>query len=264
MSLTPFAAFKNTILLLKGRNKNNISIFVVMCAMQKQKKVTVKFFLNKAVEPVSGEKGEKNYPLYVQVTYNRKNMQAKSHYGAYYKSLDEVKPALLKFEEKLIRKIIGYEASLWEGDYDLKGLKRKYAVYSISILSAIEAYIKPKLRLAVFKTKNQLSQVLNFNEQLVTVGMLYKAASLLFPDLDKYTGASLQDELNAYDHYVTLQKGPILTYNFPTIIEWMDGSYKTALTTKLNGGFENNVEISTGIVALINEAVDHQLKAFDR
>ena len=222
---------------------------------QKQKKVTVKFFLNKAVDPVLGEKREKHYPLYVQVTYNRKNLQFRSYYGEYYNALEEVKPALLRFEEKIIHRIISYEAGATKSEYELKGLKRKYSVYSMSVLSAVEAYLKPKLRLSVLKTESELSHALNFTEERVTTGVLYKAARLLFPDLDKYVGTKFQEELIAFGRYAALYKGPILAFNFPTIIEWLDGSYKEALATQL--------EEPDSIILLLNQAIKQSLKALD-
>ena len=86
------------------------------------------------------------------MTFTRKNIQDRSHYGEYFRALNEVKPALLKFEEKIIRRIISYEAGVTKSEYELKGLKRKYVVYSMSDLSGVEAYIKPNLRLAILKT----------------------------------------------------------------------------------------------------------------
>ena len=219
--------------------------------------------MNKAVEPVTDDKRGKLYPLYIQVTYNRKNMQFRSHYGEYYQSLDGENPSLMKFEEKAIQRIITYEVGKTKGEYDLKGLKRKYAIYSISILLAVEAYLKPKLRLSVLKTNNELSHALNFTQPRVTTKILYKAVQLLFPDVDTYVSPKLQDELNAYGSYVGLYKGPILTYNFPTIIEWLDGSYKAGLATQLDGIFKNKPGELNGVVALLDQAVKQSLKALE-
>ncbi len=97
----------------------------------KEKKITVKFFLNQALEPATGERGRKLYPLYLQITYNRKNMQFKSRYGLFYKNLKEVSAELMTFEVKLLTKIIRYEAT--GNGYELKGLKRKYDLYSNSV-----------------------------------------------------------------------------------------------------------------------------------
>lgn len=229
-----------------------------MQSTKREKKITVKFFLNEAVEPVRGEGKKKYYPLYIQVTYNRKNMQFKSKYSEYYESLDEVKQSLLRFEERVIKSIVSYEAANVKEEYDLKGLKKKYEVYSTSILEALELYFKPKLRLAVLKTGSELSMVLNFTDVNVTVNLLYKAAQLLFKDFNSYLLDKVKEELNAYNHYQNLYR-PVLNYNFPTLIDWVDGSYKRELEKKLDDAFKNKPELKA-INALIDHSVKEKLK----
>lgn len=226
---------------------------------KREKKITVKFFLNEAVEPIMGESKKKHYPLYVQVTYNRKNMQFKSKYSEYYERLDEVKPSLLRFEERVIKSIVSYEAANLKGEYDLKGLKKKYEVYSNSILEVLEHYLKPKLRLAVFKPGSELSMVLNFTDANVTVNMLYKAAQLLFKDFDSYFPDTVKEELEAYNHYQKFYR-PVLAYNFPTLIDWVDGSYRRELEKKLDDAFKNKPELIKAINALIDHSVKEKLK----
>ncbi len=132
--------------------------------MIKEKKITIKFFLNKLLEAATGDKGEKYYPLYIQVTYNRKNMQLKSKYGEYYKDIKEVRKELMQFEEMMLTKVIRYESTHTSSDYDLKGLKHKYEIYSGSVSQALEHYLKPKLRLAILRTNNELVHVFNFHK----------------------------------------------------------------------------------------------------
>ena len=228
----------------------------------KQKKITVKFFLNEAVEPVKGEGWKRYYPLYVQVTYNRKNMQFKAKYSEYYKDLEEVKQSLLDFEERAIKSIVSHEAAKTKGEYDLKGLKKKYDVYSTSILEALEHYLKPKLRLAILKTGNELSKVLNFNDANVTVDLLHKAANLLFKDFDFSLPDKLKEELKAYGHY---QKPytPVLSYDFPTLIDWLDGCHKDELEKKLSTTLKGKPEMIKSIKALIDHAVKEKLKELE-
>lgn len=230
-----------------------------MQGIKREKKITVKFFLNEAVGPVRGEGKKKYYPLYVQVTYNRKNMQFKSKYSEYYESLDEVKPSLLRFEERVIKSIVSYEVVNVKGEYDLKGLKKKYEVYSTSILEALEHYLKPKLGLAVLKTGSELAKVLNFTDVNVTVNVLYKAAQLLFKDFDSYLQDKVKEELNGYDHYQKFYR-PVLTYNFPTLIDWVDGSYRRELEMKLDDAFKNKPELIKSIKSLIDHCVKEKLK----
>ena len=231
-----------------------------METIKKEKKITVKFFLNQLVEPVMGEKNEKHYPLYIQVTYNRKNMQFKSKYGLYYKKLNKVNPGLMAFEEKVIRKIITHEAGLVKGDYDLKRLKRKHEVYSTSVMEALENYIKPKLRLAVLKTNDQLATVLDFNQSQATVARLYKAARLLFQDFDNSLTVKLRDDLTAYENYHRLYKEPFFAYTFPTIIDWVDRSYQIELEKRLKLTYKSKPETVKNVMTLIDQAVAENLK----
>ena len=231
--------------------------------MKKEKKITIKFFLNRLLEPATGEKGKKFYPLYIQVTYNRKNMQFKSKYGMYYADLKEVEPGLMQFEERILRKVITYESNLSSSDYDLKGLKHKYEIYSTSILETLEKYLKPKLRLAILRTNDELTTVLDFSQSHATVARLYKASQLLFNNIDGYLNAKLKIELNAYLSYTGLYKMPIFTFTFPTIIDWIDGSYKADLQTKIKTAFKNRPEIMKDVYALIDAAIIENLKRME-
>lgn len=233
-----------------------------MQSSQREKKITVKFFLNEAVEPVSGEDKRQYHPLYLQVTYNRRNMQFRSKYGEYYPSLEEVKPTLMQFEERVVRAIVSHEAGKQKSEYDLKGLKRKYGVYSVSILEALEQYLKPKLRLAVLKTGSELAGVLNFTDPNVTAGQLYEAARLLFQGFEQILPEKLKEELEAYAVYQKIER-PVLTYNFSTLIEWVDGSYKQRLEETLSKAFKAKPDAVTGVKVLLNCAVKAKLKELE-
>jgi len=228
--------------------------------MKKDKKITIKFYLNKLLDAATGDKGQKYYPLYIQVTYNRKNMQLKSMYGEYYQTLEEVKKGLVEFEEKMLCKVIRYESSHTTGDYDLKGLKRKYEVYSGSISEALENYLKPKLRLTVLKTKSWLVPVLNFNQPRATVDRLYMASRKLFGDLERFMNVKLHEELQAYTYYKRLYPDIFLDFSFPAVIEWVEGSYKKELESKLKTTYKNKPEIVKIVMTLIEQAVSENLK----
>jgi len=231
---------------------------------RKPKKITIKFFLNQLLEPAINDKGKESYPLYIQITYNRKNMQLKSKYAEYYYSLSEGKPALMEFEEKVLRKIIFHEAAHTEDDYDLKGLKRKYDVYSYSIHQVIEDYLKPRLRLAVLKTNDELANVLDFNSALATVPRLLAAGRRLFPGFDRHLGNRLEGELAAYSQFLQLDKAPLLTYTFPTVIDWVDGSYQMELDRKLNTIYKEHPNYRKHILSLIEHAMTEKLKQLDQ
>ncbi|WP_121354303.1 hypothetical protein [Flavisolibacter nicotianae] len=230
-----------------------------MSGALKEKKITVKFFLNQALEPATDEKGKKLYPLYLQVTYNRKNMQLKSRYGLYYKTLKEVPLELMRFEEKVLTKIIRSEATGNEEGYELKGLKRKYDLYSLSIHQTLETYLKPKLRLAVLKTGHELVQVLDFNQPRIPTKLLYEAATLLFPKFESSLPQKLRDDLQTYHLLQGLTDEPVLAYHFPTVIDWVEGSHKTQLMSL--AAIKTDSDNSKKLVKLIDDAVKEVLKS---
>lgn len=114
----------------------------------KPKKVTIKFFVNQAVQPMVEGK-TKRYPLYALLTYDRKNTMMRCFYGKYYKDLEEIEkvhyPGLLAMEERIIRKTISYEMAERPGDFDLKGIYRKYELYSVGVHVLLENYLKGQL-----------------------------------------------------------------------------------------------------------------------
>ncbi len=228
--------------------------------MKKKKKITVRFYLNKQLEPVTGEKRKKYYPLYLYITYDRRNMQFRSKYGLYYDSLDEVEARLMAFEENTIRKIIGYETSLSSSSYELKGLRLRYDVYAISIQQAVEDYIKPKLRLAILKTNDELTAVLDFNQLQATAGRLYAAAKKLFPGFDKSIPDTLAGLLDAYETLSNIFGNPLLNgYNFPTLIDWQNGEYTEHLKSLLAKQKIPPAK-QQAATALIRQAVAEKLK----
>jgi hypothetical protein len=238
--------------------------------MRDLKKVTVRFFLHRGVQAgsITKEDGKETpvYPLYLYVTYNRKNMQFKSNYGMVYADLDDVEKTnrgLMAFEEKLITKIIRYETSLLPNEdiYDMKGLKDKYEVYATSVKKALEVYLTPKLRLSVLKTNNELQHVLNFNTDYYhnTVLRLYKAAGMLFDNFYQVLDEKLHEELEAYQQYSNILPKEE-NYNFPAIIDWLDGSYKSELNAFLEKLFKRKQALISSIENLINSAIEKKIR----
>jgi len=124
----------------------------------------------------------------------------------------------------------------------------------------LENYLKPKLRLTALKTKDWLVPVLNFNEPRATVSRLYQAARKLFPDIERFMNVKLHEELEAYSYYQRLYPDIFLDYIFPTIIEWVEGSYKKELEAKVKTTYKNKPEIVKKVMTLIEQAVSENLK----
>ncbi len=240
----------------------------------KPKKITVRFFLQKQVQPEAtiqaNGKETPAYPLYLYITYNRKNMQFRSNYGEFYTDLKDVEEndrGLMAFEEKLIAKVIRYEISLLsnEDEYDMKGLKDKYEIYATSIHTTLEKYLKPKLRLAILKTKNKLRHALNLNknDSFNTVLRLYKVAGMVFDNFFQILDTNLRQEIETYQKFNEELLGGN-TYNFPTVIDWLDGSYKKELNLFLTKVFKRKPELINSIHKLIDKAVDEKIKEIEK
>jgi len=238
------------------------------------RKITVRFFLQKKVQPeasmLGNGKERSAYPLYLYITYNRRNMQFKSNYGMFYtdmKDVEDTDKGLMAFEEKLITKVIRYEISLLRGkdEYDMKGLKDKYEVYATSIHSVLETYLKPKLRSAILKTNNELQHALNLNTDYYhnTVLRLYKAAGLVFDNFFKVLDKNLRDEIETYQKLNELLPR-ITKYDFPTVIDWLDGSYKKELGLFLTKVFKHKPQFISSIHKLIDSAVEAKIKAIEK
>ena len=235
----------------------------------KPKKITVRFFLQKKVHPEAtqhdGKKESPAYPLYLYVTYNRKNMQFKSNYGMFYTDMTDVEvmdKGLMGFEEKLIEKIIRYETSQLsdQDEYDMKGLKDKYEIYSTSIHMTLEQYLKLKLRMSILKTNNELQHALNLDTKYYhnTVLRLYKVAGVVFDNFFKVLDKTLHEEIEAYKKFDQVLPR-VSKYDFPTVIDWLDGSYKKELSLFLNKVFKNKPELISSIANLIEKAVDKKI-----
>jgi hypothetical protein len=242
--------------------------------MDKPKKITIRFFLHKNVQPeaviLENGKETKAYPLYIYITYNRKNMQFRSNYSMFYKDMKDVEntdPGLMAFEEKLITKIIRYESSLMpqEEDYDMKGIKDKYTIYATSIITLLEKYLKPKVRQTVFKTNNELMHVMNFEtgNSYNTVFRLYEAAGRLFDNFFDKLDKQLKENIETYKKFYQVLSGTG-RYNFPTLIDWMDGSFKKELKAISEKLFKGKHELQNTMIKLIDKAVEKSIYELEK
>lgn len=111
--------------------------------MVKEKKISIKYFLNKRVKPIVNNNGEKAYRLYNQIVFNRQNIQSpplKDGVMAY--ATEEECDFLNKnidFDDFFeIKKVIEYESLLVGIDnYVLKGLVERFEFYGKSVITLI-------------------------------------------------------------------------------------------------------------------------------
>ena len=225
--------------------------------MDKSKKISIKPFLNKKLIPeCSDSDGKDLYPLYLQITYNRKNTQIRSKYGMYYANLDhpEVKNILL-FECPLAEKFVRYEINNTKKEYSLAGFGGRYEVYATSIAIVIGDYLKEKLKFELKRTNSPFYDILNFKNKRKPFEIFYNASLLLFEDLDKKISKEFKQEISLYQLYKDFEPVILNKYNFSTIIDWIYGDYKQQFEHKLRRILKNNSKVDETI-----EFIDQLIK----
>lgn len=234
--------------------------------MEKLKKITIKFFLNKNLHPVqldyNGETPLLGYPLYIQVTYNRNNSQFKSHYGGYYSDLAKIDEenfsgaGLLAFEENIVRKVIEHEIKKRGDKFDLKGINKKYDLFSTSIEVLLNSNLKQRLFRILLKQKPaEYSAIFNFNDPKIDVLLLYKAASKLYESLEKNIPEDFKKEIKSYELFSLVNLKSKFTYSFSTIIDWLEGNAKVEFEKKL----KNNVKTDLLLLPTYINIIDKQI-----
>lgn len=230
----------------------------------KPKKVTVKFFLNQAVQPMIEGKA-KRYPLYALITYDRKNTMMRCHYGQYYKDLKEIEkthyPGLLAMEERIIRKTIGYEMAQREGEFDLKGIYRKYDTYCLGIHALLSEHLKTQLWHILLRLEPfEFTKALNFTDPEIEFDTLYKMSRKLYKDFASLVPKDFDFEIEIYQLFIKLYRGSLFQYTFPTVIEWLDDSAKNDYREKLNEHFSDKPSMLNKSVEFVDRIVRRKLE----
>lgn len=224
--------------------------------MEKQKKITIKFFLNKNLQPIQleDEKGKPLlcYPLYIQVTYNRNNTQFKSHYGGHYSDMAKIDEenlqgaGLLAFEENIVRKTMEHEIKKRCVKFDLKGINKKYDLYCTPIEALLNRNLKHKLYKLLLKQKPaEYSAIFKFDDPKVDVLLLYKAVTKLYEFFEKNIPANFKEEIKCYELFTSVNSKSRFSYTFLTIIDWKEGNAKEELEKILkNSSKSANTKLS--------------------
>ncbi len=203
--------------------------------MKKPKKVTVKFFLNTHLKsmPVDPMKEHEDwgFPLYTQVTYDRKNTQIKCNYGGFYKNIVTVHREhadLLRFEESIFRRCVLFELEKRNEDFQLRGLGEIYDNYSKSIPHLFNNYLKMRLKNILPKARpTHLLEALHFTKQKLRFYVLYEASLKLFDNVESLITEEFKEEMTLFTAYLEkydkTQTGEL--YGFPVVIDWLDNSH---------------------------------------
>jgi hypothetical protein len=233
----------------------------------KPKKVTIKFFLNQAVQPMV-ERKTKRYPLYALITYDRKNTMMRCHYGQYYKDLSEVDkvhyPGLLAMEERIIRKTIDYEMAQRSDEFDLKGIYKKYDQYCIGIHGLLAEYLKGQLWNILMRLEPfEFAKALNFNDPDIEFETLYKMSKRLYKDFVSFLPKHFDHEMEVYQLFNKLYRGSFFQYAFPTMIEWLDNSAANDLREKMKEHYSQTPSMVNKSIDFVDRIVRGQLEQND-
>jgi hypothetical protein len=227
----------------------------------KPKKITVKFFVNEMVQPLIDGK-TKRYPLYMLITYDRKNTMMRCHYGQYYKDLKEIDkinyPGLLAMEERIIKKTIEYELKQRGDDFDLKGTFKKYEQYSVGIHVLVERYLKDYLWSVLSRLEPfEYVKALKFTDADVTFDTLYKISKRIYKDLNNSLPRNFEQEIEVYRVFNKLYQGTFFQYSFPVVIEWIDSSAVDDYREKLKIFYSDDPSMVKKSVEFINRIVSN-------
>ncbi len=234
--------------------------------MKKPKKITVKFFLNTFLHEIALPNGKMGKPLYVQITYERRNTQIKCSYAGYYESYEVVKKDhsdILAFEDRLLRKSVQYELDQKGEEFQLHGLGKKYDTYSQGIHRIFDNYMKMRLR-EVYQKQAQPARffdVLHIDRPTVDFFLLYEAGKRLFDNLEKIINPVLTEEIaiykTYYDFYAHELKNHV--FDFPTVIDWLDGSHVKVAGEKFYKFYQADKEKTEKALNLLKKIIDTKM-----
>ncbi len=217
--------------------------------MKKPKKITIKFFLNTNLHAIVINKNEEGYPLYMQITYNRKNTQIKCRYGEFYQNLEIVKKeqsALLLFEEHLLRRVTVHELERLEVSFQLKGLGDTYDGYSLSIYRLFNSYLKMRVKAILREAKpKEFLEIFNLDKSNTAFETIIQAAERLFDNFKTLLEPEIKEEIKIFELYKEICKDILIKndYKFPIIMDWLDGTHQLFITKKMKEKLQDKYEI---------------------
>jgi hypothetical protein len=237
--------------------------------MKKPGKITVTFFINtnvkpKAQSPMIG--GGDKYPLYVQVTYNRKNTQFRSFYSRTYSNIDEAKSTKEErehraYEESLITKVVEYEIVHHGKDFNLKGLNDRYLDYSDSLFNPIDNHFRGIINFAIDKTDSEFKKMLDpWGDENISYNVYFEAAIKLIPGLNNKLPNDFKEEREMGTivlNWIEEQDTNI------RIIDWLDHSAIKAIESHLRKLNYNDKRIQ-GLIDFVSRIlkIDRRLTVY--
>lgn len=220
------------------------------------KKITVKPFLNKNLAAQNSSFGEKLFPLYYQVTFNRKNTQFKSNFDLYLASIEETNSTekqQIQTEIDVITKIINTEKDSNSSDYSLMGLKQKHEFYLMPVDKIIQKYLLNILQKAVNQCNSEYKYIFKFENNDSNVILLFKACKELIDNISKYLPDEYKFEIDVLKALIKHQRKGFVIAN------WMDENIQNELKAEFTSHFEN-IKTAENAINFIENVVGEKMR----
>lgn len=221
----------------------------------REKQITIKPFLNTKLAAISSNLGQKLFPLYYQITFNRKNTQLKSSFDIYLKSLEDTNSSqknLIEKEIKNLEKII--QLSNNQTGISLLGIKTKHDFYLKSVDDLLQEVLILKIQRAVSQSNSEFQNVLKFDGVGVNALLVYKATKLLIENINKHLPDDFKMLLDGYKAFVKSHQ------HAASLMEWLDGSFKNELKREFLAYFEGNQKEADKSFLFIDSIIAERLK----
>lgn len=209
--------------------------------MGKQKKIGIKFFLNKRLKPEVIDDKE-YYRVYVRVAYNRLSTQFYFPllYGFGYLTEEQFERFFVQrqehrineqvqYFEKLIETVIRFESRVTGDDYQITGLPSRLEYYQQPMLPEMERHLKQCLRdhLQEALPAGQLDAA--FHKAMFLEDSFYLVADNIKPGLKESLPLKLSNEIAAFVQFRAFAgQYNGLEREYFIFLDWLEGRHQIA------------------------------------
>ncbi len=203
--------------------------------MGKEKKVGIKFILNKRLKPIVFE-GEDHFPVYCIVVYNRMSNQIsftpnykfgylteQEYHSFIERRTDAVITGELKDFEQAIEKMIRFEHAIQGDKFNLVGLKEKLISYQRNMLRELEIVLNQLL----------LSHlgIADMDPERMTFGELYLILEANDPEIRKRITGQLEAQIEAFLSLLSFLH--TRKEEAPKLLDWLNPDFQAAYKSSL-------------------------------
>ncbi|MFN0049034.1 MAG: hypothetical protein ACKVOU_07940 [Cytophagales bacterium] len=223
-------------------------------------KITIKPFVNKNLTPLEASS---KYPLYFQITFQRRNTQVKSHFNTFLETVEGIRGDefdILKFEMEILEKTVFHEYKKAGKAFTLHGIKEKYELNILSLTDVFEGHLKKKLLKAIKYCHSEFLPIIKFDGFEVTFTLLFKASKLLIDNFTKTLPSDFKEEIEAYQNFVLINKTKLKSCEYACVIDWQQFEYQTELKNSFAKIFPEKIALGEKNIAILNGIVEERLK----